>query len=368
MSDTHFEEWISRFREQDAYQRVPVRAMFELTYGCNLRCVHCYNPTHQALNELKKQEIFQILDGLAAEGCLWIGFTGGELFTRKDAIEVLRYAREKGMIFNILTNATMITPALADEIQALDPYLMNISVYGATAETYERVTQIPGSFRKFVRGVDLLIERKVPIVLKLVLMTPNVHEFHAMQSFALERKVRYQLALDIVPKVDGSQAPLRYRLSPGQVFEIWRETAGVRIQRHVVSREGLVCEREAYDSSSSLFKCGCGRSSVAVTPHGKMNLCLSIYKPQYNLTTGSVAKGWKQMVDLVAAAEPGPHYECSGCSLARNCLRGPNHSWLEKGVFDGSCIDYHRQLAELKAEFLDGSKKGMKPVEALQTR
>ena len=154
------ESFWSRLAEKAAANRVPFEAMIELTYGCNLRCVHCFNPTHQAKGELATRQITAILDQLAEVGCFQVGFTGGEIFTRRDVFEILAYAKTKGFAVTVLTNATLITPERADRLKAIRPHSIEISIYGATRETYERVTRIPGSFQHFLTGVQLLRERE----------------------------------------------------------------------------------------------------------------------------------------------------------------------------------------------------------------
>ncbi len=70
-------EFVSRLESRAFEKRIPFKATMELTYGCNLRCVHCYNPTHKAKGELSTQEFYRIIDQLAQEGCFLITFTGG---------------------------------------------------------------------------------------------------------------------------------------------------------------------------------------------------------------------------------------------------------------------------------------------------
>ena len=202
MSTPDFDSLIKRLTEETKTSPRMVKSMVELTYGCNLRCVHCYNPTHEAKNELPTEKVFQILDQLAAQGVLWVGFTGGELFTRRDVMEIFQYAKQKGFVISILTNATLITPERADNIKALEPYLVDVSIYGATAETYERVTRVPGSFKKFVTGIDLLLERKAPILLKIILMSLNVHEFEEMNPIV--DWLKHNLAADDAALIKGS--------------------------------------------------------------------------------------------------------------------------------------------------------------------
>ena len=244
MSDIGLDQLMDRLRKKARAAPQMVQAMVELTYGCNLRCVHCYNPTHEAKNELSTDEVLRTLDGLAAQGCLRVGFTGGEVFTRRDAVEIMRHAKRLGLLTNILTNATTITPALADQIRLLEPYQVDVSVYGATAETYERVTRVPGSFARFVRGVDLLADRRVPVLLKLVLLTLNVREHHAMREFARARSLPYEINTEIHPNVDGSLEPLAYRLPPDQAFEVWREESGEKVRRQMEQPAASPCRPE----------------------------------------------------------------------------------------------------------------------------
>jgi MoaA/NifB/PqqE/SkfB family radical SAM enzyme len=309
----HFEALIDRKREAAKVRPQLVSAMIELTYGCNLRCVHCYNPTHEARGELSTAEVEKILSQLAVEGCLWVSFTGGELFTRRDAGALVRYAKSLGMVVSLITNATLITPALADEIQEMNPYQLEISIYGATADVYESVTRVRGSFSHFVRGVELLLERKVDFILKPVLMTLNVHEKDAMIAFAQTRGLRWRASTEIHPRVDGNLEPLAYRLSPERSFEIWRELSGEAIRRNQASEASM---ESGCGSAGQLFDCLCGKSSAAVTPYGELNLCVSLQEPRFDLKRATLQEGWQQLVEHVENARPGPAYECQQCSLA----------------------------------------------------
>ena len=362
MKQISLDELLTRLSRKATPAPRLAQAMVELTYGCNLRCVHCYNPTHEATQERTTDEVLRTLDQLVEGGCFRVGFTGGELFTRRDAMEIMRYARRRGLLITILTNATMLTPTLADQIRALAPYQVDVSVYGATARTYEAVTRVPGSFARFVSGVDLLNDRGVPVMLKLVLLTTNVHEHDAMREFASARHLPYQVNTDVHPKVDGSLEPLAYRLAPEQAFEVWRRESGHKLRAEAARAsprgspqlEPAGRVEEGCGFAEGPFHCRCGTSSAAVTPYGKLNLCLSIYDPQYDLTGGSVQEGWRQLVDLVAATKAGPDYECPACPLTQHCSRGVGDSWLQHGVFDSACVSYFRDLAERKADFLSG--------------
>ena len=333
-------------------QRVPIAAALEVTYGCNLRCVHCFNPTHQAKGELATRQITAILDQLAEVGCFQVGFTGGEIFTRRDVFEILAYAKTKGFAVTVLTNATLITPERADRRKAIRPHSIEISIYGATRETYERVTRIPGSFQHFLTGVQLLRERTVPLLIKMPVMTLNQHEIEQAKALVEGWGIKFVYCSDIHPRVDGSLEPLQYRLTPEDVIRIddvvlgserWSAAGGTK-------KEGS-CPRPP---SGQLFTCNCGMNSLAVTPYGRMNLCVALPTPGYDLLNGTVAEGWRRLVEFVdeANARPGPAYECPTCALHDHCRQGPMDAWLATGRLE-VCLPHFKELATLEQHVVE---------------
>jgi len=348
------EQFWLRLLEKSARQRVPVEAMIELTYGCNLRCVHCYNPTHQAKDEQATAQLKALIDQLAEAGCLHLAFTGGEIFTRRDLFEILAHAKGKGFAVTLLTNATLITPERADRIQALHPHRVEISIYGATQETYERVTRIPGSFQHFLTGVQLLRERTVPLIIKMPVMTLNQHEVPQAKVLVEGWGIKFVYCTEIFPRVDGSLEPLQYRLAPREVVHIDEAIGESRRWR----AEGGEEKGERCQAGEGLFTCLCGKSSLTVTPYGRMNLCVSLPTPQYDLRTGTVHEGWKTLVNLVdrANATPGDTYECPQCPVQSHCRQGPMDAWLETGRLE-PCLPYFKDLATLDKQTSEADRK-----------
>lgn len=341
------DQFRSSLLQKAAQQRVPGQAMIELTYGCNLRCVHCYNPTHKAKGELATEQVYGIIDQLAEEGCLYLGFTGGELFTRRDCFEIFAYAKDKGFTITLLSNATLLTPATADRIQALKPGSVEISIYGARRETYESVTRIPGSFERFLRGVQLLREREVRLLIKMPVMTLNQHEVQQAKSMVEGWGVRFVYCTEIFPRVDGLQEPLEYRIAPQDVVRIDDELMGSQRWR----AEGGGEKEENCRTHPGLFTCKCGRSSATVTPYGEMNLCTALPIPKYDLRMGTVTEGWRALVELVDGANvnPGQAYECPSCTLQGHCRQGPMNAYLETGDLS-PCLPYFKELAGLEKQ------------------
>jgi len=334
-------EFFSKLENRAFEQRIPYKATIELTYGCNMRCVHCFNPTHKAKGELSTQEFCRIIDQLAQEGCFLINFTGGELFSRRDAFEIFHYAKKKGFAITLLSNATLITPERADQIQALQPLRVEVSIYGATRETYERVTQLPGSFGRFLEGVEGLRERQVPLAIKMPTMTLNQHEVKQAKDLVEGWGIRFVYCAEINPRQDGSVEPLHYRITPQEVIQLDQEILG---EGHREGQEEKKCQ-----ANEGLFSCGCGKSSVAVTPYGEMNLCINFAVPQYDLRTGSVSQGWQVLVEYINSVGPNQAYECPSCDVRDYCRQSPVDAWLETGDFS-PCLPYFKELASAEKQ------------------
>jgi len=344
MEEVSHEQFWSTLSQKAAHQRVPVEAMIELTYGCNLRCVHCYNPTHAARGELGTDAIHRIIDQLAEQGCLRLALTGGEVFTRRDLFELVAYAKAKGFAVILMTNATLITPERADRLHALHPHSVEISIYGATQETYERVTRVPGSFTAFMTGLQLLRERTIPLLIKMPVMTLNHHEVQQAKALVEGWGIKFVYSTDISPRVDGSLEPLEYRLSPEAVLQVDDAVLGSSRWR----AEGGGAQQGTCQAQGGLFTCKCGRNSVAVTPYGRMNLCVALPTPQYDLRSGTASEGWRTLVEFVdhANAKPGDAYECPTCPVQRHCRQGPIDAWLQTGRLE-PCLPYFKELATL---------------------
>ena len=207
-------------------RRAPIEVSIELTHRCPLECQHCYNNLPMSDVDARKQELtfdehVRLLDELVEVGCFWILYTGGEVFARKDFLDIYTEAKKRGFLITIFTNGTMITPRIADYLAEYRPFAIEITLYGATRETYETLTQIPGSFDRCMKGIQLLKERNLPLKLKTVPTTINFHEVYEMKRFA-EQDLGVQFKFDplINPRTDCSQSPLAVRLSPEQVVSV----------------------------------------------------------------------------------------------------------------------------------------------------
>jgi uncharacterized Fe-S cluster-containing radical SAM superfamily protein len=174
-------------RQRQAGERVPLQVSIEVTRRCPLECLHCYNKLavgdkEAKSRELSKEEHLRFLDELVEMGCFWILYTGGEIFARKDFLEIYTYAKKKGVLITLFTNGTIINEQIADYLAEWPPFAIEISLYGRSRETYEALTAVPGSYDRFLRGIQLQKDRGLPLKLKTVATSVNKHDIFDTNS------------------------------------------------------------------------------------------------------------------------------------------------------------------------------------------
>ncbi len=169
-------------------KNIPLAFRLILTWRCNLRCKHCYFalPTDP---RKKTASIKKTIDNLAKQGCLFFVFTGGEPLLRKDFFVLARYAHNKNFAMALETNATLITPAVADKIAKLNFAQVRITLLGSSAGVHDAITCVKGSFEKTLRAARLLRERGVNTFFITVRMKQNKNDLSSMRRLAYDSGV-----------------------------------------------------------------------------------------------------------------------------------------------------------------------------------
>jgi radical SAM protein with 4Fe4S-binding SPASM domain len=304
-------------------RRIPLSGSLEVTPRCNLRCQHCYLPFPQRAgphrDELSQAEIRRILDEIADAGCLWLLLTGGEPFLRRDFLEIYDYAKQKGFIITVFTNGTLLNQQIVDHLADWRPFSIEISIYGATQATYERVTANPGSFARCMRGIEMLLEKGLPLKLKSVLLTLNQDELTQMKQFAKDLGLEFRYDGVINAGISGELFPTQFRLSPEEIVAIEKQDPFLA-ERYPRSFEMKLSKQV---DTHRMYLCGAGASSFHIDGYGKLSLCISARTPNYDLLEGSFQEGWNTFLKSVREQEHNPGFGCLSCELRLTCPQCP---------------------------------------------
>jgi radical SAM protein with 4Fe4S-binding SPASM domain len=338
----------------------------ELTERCNNACIHCCinkpaGDRRSRARELDTNAWKDILRQAAGLGVMTVRFTGGEPLLREDFPELYLFARRLGLKVMLFTNARLITPRIAALLADIPPLEeIEISVYGMRRESYEAVTGVDGSYAGFLSGVQLLLDRKIPFVVKGALLPPNKKEMAEFAAWAarMDAPPAYAMFFDLRGRRDSvakNSRIRRLRVSPEEGLAI--------LTRHPDSYRKEMSEffeKFLSPQGDRLFTCGIGPGCVDA--YGVFQPCLSLRHPDltFDLKKGAlkvaVASGFSRLKEM-RATNPLYLERCARCFLRGFCEQCPAKSWSEHGTLD-TPVEYFCRVAHAQARFLGLVREG----------
>lgn len=356
MLTVNYGEFSGKLHRHFAGKRAPTNVSLELTRRCPLDCLHCYNNLPMGDQAARSQELtfaehVRLLDELVAAGTLWILYSGGEIFARKDFLDIYTEAKKRGFLITLFTNGILINERIADHLAKYRPFAIEITLYGATRETYEKLTQKPGSYDRCMRGIQLLLERNLPLKLKTVPTTINQHEVYEMKHLAESLGVPFKFDPLVNPRIDCSQSPLAVRLSPEQVVALeFRDLERKEEYRRLAKRDMETAAKKV-STEKQRYTCGGGMNACAVDPTGMMTICVISHQQGYDIRKGSFQEGWDGPLQEIRTQPRTRATICDGCQIKTFCSMCPANGELENGDPE-SPVDFLCQVAHLRANVL----------------
>ena len=298
-------------------KKVPLYGVLELLPLCNLNCDMCYvRMSREEMEEVGRlrtmEEWTKTAEDMMKAGTLFVLLTGGEPLLYPHFRELYQKLRELGMIITINTNGTLIDEAWADFFAENKPRRINITLYGASNETYERLCHYPGGFDKAVNGIRLLRERNIDVKVNGSLAKANVDD--RMKIIEL-----------------------------GEVFAQYRK---IQLDEAENTPEG--------EAVPGQMACRAGKSSFVVNWQGEMRSCVVLDKPSIPLRDVEFEEAWKftkkETESLRISAR------CSSCKLRKVCNTCVAAAIAETGKADG-VPEYLCRYTEATVRYLKETSK-----------
>jgi pyrroloquinoline quinone biosynthesis protein E len=166
----------------------PLAVLMELTHRCPLACPYCSNPLELASqrDELDTAGWLRVIDQSAAMGVLQLHFSGGEPALRKDLVELLQRARERGLYSNLITSGIGIDEARLDRMIAAGLDHVQLSLQDATKTSADQIAGYKGSLEQKLRLAGWMRARELPLTLNAVVHRHNAGNVPRMIELALE--------------------------------------------------------------------------------------------------------------------------------------------------------------------------------------
>lgn len=277
-----------------------VSALVELTYACNLNCEFCYNDLSLEGRPLTVEQYQRFFEDLAALGTLNLTLSGGEPLAHPNFYEIGAAAKRLGFVVRIKSNGHAIKPHVAERIRSeIDPFLIEVSLHGARAQTHDRQTRVAGSFDRLLNNIGAMRAAALRVKVNSVLTRWNEDEIEDMIDLCEALDVTLQVDTDVKPRDDGDTTPLA--LAPSE--------AGIRRYESAVyeqsgggdstdSRVDMQLAALRASKRSGDKHCGAGSSGIAVDPFGNVLPCVQWRVPAGNLHDSSMLDIWKHSTVL----------------------------------------------------------------------
>jgi mycofactocin radical SAM maturase len=302
----------------------PICLTWELTYACNLACVHCLSSSgRRDPRELSTAEAMRVIDELQAMQVFYVNVGGGEPTVRRDFWDLLDYATAHDVGVKFSTNGSRITAAAAARVAENDYLDVQISLDGATAEVNDRVRGA-GSFDVAVRALERLAEAGMrSCKISVVVTRENVRQLDDFEALA-----------------DRFGAQLRLtRLRPsGRGADVWDElhpTAAQQRQLYdwLLDRGEKVLTGDSFfhlaaygEALPGLNLCGAGRVVCLIDPVGDVYACPFAIHDAF--LAGNVRDGggftrvWRESELFARLRSPQTGGACASCSQYDSCRGG----------------------------------------------
>ena len=335
----------------------PICLTWELTYACNLQCVHCLSSSGQRDHrELSTAEAKRVLDELRDLQVFYINIGGGEPMVRRDFFELVEYSVGNGIGVKFSTNGAFIDAEKARRLASMDYLDIQISLDGVDAATNDAVRG-EGSFDMARRAMDNLAAANFgPFKISVVVTRQNVPQLDQFKALA-----------------DSYGAQLRVtRLRPsGRGVDSWDHLHPTNAQQreiydwlmangeHVLTGDSFFHLNALGDPLPGLNMCGAGRVVCLIDPIGDVYACPFVIHDEFKAGNvrdpGGFSKVWKQSDLFTSLREPQSAGACASCGAFDACQGGCMAAKFFTGLpLDGpdpECVggDGEVALAELAA-------------------
>jgi MoaA/NifB/PqqE/SkfB family radical SAM enzyme len=324
---------------------IPLSGTFELTPVCNMDCKMCYvrlsRQEQQAIAPLADAQFWLKLAQEAMDaGMLYLLLTGGEPFLHPQFQQILEGLHKMGFILTVNSNGTLIDESTIHWLKSCPPVRINISLYGASNETYARLCGNPKGFTQVTNAIRLLQEAGISVKLNCSLTPQNAADLPAMVAFAKENNLILQVATYMFPPIRkaaelvGQNA--RFTPEEAAYYMAYADYLTRGAERFLADEGTIPALSDPDEQCGDIgdgIRCRAGKCSFWITWQGHMTPCgMFPTEGSPNVFEIPFASAWEQVKNKTANIRLPA--KCSACS-AKNCCRAcAAMVFTESGCFD----------------------------------
>lgn len=317
---------------------IPLSGTFELSPVCNFSCKMCYvRKTQKEVNE-SKRSILKLEDWLAIAkeakeaGMLYLLLTGGEPLLWPDFWTLYDELVDMGFLISINTNGSLIDEKAIEHFKQKPPRQINLTLYGANDETYERLCHTKGVFDRVNQTICSLKDAGIVLRLNCSLTPENEHDLEKMIHYAKEKELQMIVATYMFPPIrrDASSIGVNERFTPEDSAKYRLKTYGLQTNESEYQKylkkilsgyaEPPGLDEGCIDPIDGKVRCRAGKASFWITWDGWMTPCGMMPEPKVDLKNQSFAEVWKLVVNQTASLRlSGVCDKCKNRNICNPC-------------------------------------------------
>ncbi len=301
----------------------PICLTWELTYGCNLACVHCLSSSgRRDPRELTTAEALGVLDELVAMQVFYVNIGGGEPMLRPDFFDIVSYAVDHRVGVKFSTNGTRINAARAERLAAMDYLDVQISLDGATEEINDALRGA-GSYASARRAMDHLAATGFgPFKISVVVTRHNVAQLDALESLARHYGAQLRVTR-LRPSGRGADSWAELHPTDHQQRYLYD---WLRERPQVLTGDSFFHLSALGEPLEGLNLCGAGRVVCLIDPVGDVYACPFVIHDEFlagNVRApGGFTSVWRGSPLFASLREPTSAGACASCGSYDACRGG----------------------------------------------
>lgn len=351
--------------------KTPISGTFELSPLCNMDCKMCYikmsKEKQESIARLRTNEEWIELAKKARErGMLFLLLTGGEPFLVKDFKELYIELHKMGFCISINSNGTMIDEDVIEWLKHYPPMRINMTLYGASDETYERLCNNPKGFTQVTKALSLLKENNIQVKLNCSVTPYNKDDLKQMMDFAEEHDLVIQATAYMFPPLRKDETKIgqndRFNAEDAAIYGAYISAYSNgfdRFKEYINS--GQLALYDADDDCGVVegdhMRCRAGITSFWMTWEGKMLPCGMIPDEGKDPWEVGFDEAWENAKNIVN--EITLPVKCAGCGKKDECRACAAMVYTETGTYDK--VPQYR--CEMTKNYPEACKKVLKELE-----
>ena len=242
----------------------------EITSRCNERCVHCYIPNDNKVNNIEPSLFYNILEQCNDMKLLHLTLSGGEPMLHPNFCDFLKKCKEYDFSINILTNLTLLNDDIISEMKRNPLLGVQVSLYSMNSDIHDEITQMKGSFEKTKNAILKLIENNIPMQISCPIMKQNKNNYNDVKEWAKKHNIHVGDDYTIIAKYDHTTQNLSNRLSIDEVEKLINNIVDTDIKYVEKIEEEIERKKNTpYDD----YVCSVCNSSICITESGNVYPC-----------------------------------------------------------------------------------------------